>query len=276
MDRRRATIGLALFCALSISALGAQSASAAFSKAVNTTAYTCVPGGGNKDFSDAHCDNKVTPGTGSFGHEVIPVNQETAVITTNEKTKNLTTESTPAILKGEVALTKTEIECGSVHGEGTFKNEEPSAKVHTGSGTGETKMTSCTVRKPAKCVVAEPIVVKVQGIPVEKGGAGGNEMGGEIKPAVGSRFVEIEFKDKGGESCPLKNKVFPIEGSAIATGSPEPTAVNTGATAIYTNEMTKETLTMGGKPAEFSVATTVRMSPVLGVEQNPISGTTVT
>ena len=83
MIGRRATVGLSLLCALAFCAFAAQSASAA--KAVNTTAFTCVEGA-TKDFSDAHCDTKVTAGTGQYGHVVIPQGTTTEVVGENTTT----------------------------------------------------------------------------------------------------------------------------------------------------------------------------------------------
>jgi hypothetical protein len=275
MIGRRAVVGLALLLALLCSAFVAQSASAVVAK--NTTAFTCVKEGGGEDFKDAHCDEKVGPEAGEYGHVPIPVNETTKAVVTNAKTKNSTTESTPGILKGTLAGVTMEIICNTITGEGTFTNEEPESKVHTGKGSGTTKFTACTVVKPAKCAVKEPIEVSAEGVPVEGLGAGGNEMGGELKPPGGGKtFVSITLENKGLEKCSLAGKPFNVEGTAIATSTPAPTEKYSGATAVLTNAMTKETLTIGGKPAEISATTTVRRAPVEGKEQNPIASTTVT
>lgn len=278
MSGHRIDVVVALLCAFLVLAL-AQSASAAAAK--NTTAFTCIKVAKAKtgDFDDAHCDilhknekGEVTK-EGEFTHEAIPTGVATNVVLTNEKTKNGTTESTPAILKGTIAGVITEIVCTSASGEGSFTNEEPEPKVHTGKGSASTNMTKCTVNKPAKCKVKEPISLTPSGVPVEGLGVGKNEMGGEVKPVEGKPFVAITFE---GVECALKNLTFNVEGTAIATGAPAPTEKHSGSTAVYTNAMTKETLKFGGKTAEFSLATTVRMAPVEGKEQNPVAGTTTT
>jgi hypothetical protein len=267
MIRRKATLGLALLCALLFSAIAVQSASAA--AATNTTAFTCVKGGGTKDFKDAHCDEAVGPEKGEYGHVAIPLKETIKVALTNEKTAAGTTASTPAVLKSSLAGVTLEIQCTAANGEGTFKNEELVAKQHTGGGTGTTNMTKCTVTKPAKCTVKEPIALNVKGAPVEGLGAGKNEMGGEVKPIEGEIFVTITLE---GAECALKGKPFEVKGTAIATGgTATQTNKHTGATAIYTNAMTKETLSIAGKPAEFSLATTVS-----SVGGTPIAGTTTT
>jgi hypothetical protein len=271
MIGNRAAIGLSLLCALAFCAFAAQSASAS-----GTTAFTCVEGGGEKDFKDAHCDEKVTAGTGSFGHVAIAPGVVTSVVGTNEKTKNKTTESTPAVMKGEVALSKIEITCTTWSSTGTLENKEVEG-VMQGVAEGTTTYSGCTVQKPStKCTVTDPetkkagtIVVRATAITRTNLGAGKNEMGGEVKPVAGKPFVELLFQ---GAECVLNTgKAFPVEGSAIATGTPINTASQTGATAIFTEAMTKETLVFGGKPASLSSTSTVRM---VGEGGNPIVGTT--
>jgi hypothetical protein len=273
MIRRRATVGLTLLLALLCSAFVAQSAFAAAAK--NTTAVTCVPGGGAKDFSDAHCDSKVTAGTGEFGHVAIAPGKTTNVVITNEKTKNATTETTPTTFKGTLFKVKLEGSCQTVTGEGTFKNEEPAPGVHTGSGTGTIKATNCKVEKPASCTAKEPLEIPGIGNPVEELGAEKKEMGAELKPKEGEIFTTLNLENKGAEVCPLAGKPLEVKGIAIATSALAPTEKQSGATAVLTNAMTKETLSIGGSPVEVSGTTTIR--PVVeGKVQNPLSSTTVT
>jgi hypothetical protein len=259
----KTAVGLALICGLLFCALAAQSASAAEGK--NTTAFTCVEGG-TKDFSDAHCDTAVTAGTGKFGHVAIAVGVATGISVTNAKTKNNTTESTPVIQKGTVFGVATEIECKTLSGEGSLTNEEPSAKVHRVRGSITASFTTCTVKKPAfGCKVKEPISVSSSIEGVEGLGAGKNEMGLEFKP-TGAHFASIVL-----EGCFIAG-TYNVDGTAIATGTPSPTAKHTGATSIFTEAMTKETLKLGGNPASVSSSSTVTMSG----GGNPIALTTVT
>ena len=280
MNGRRAGLGVSLLCLLLFCAIGVQSASAAAGK--NTTGFTCVEKAGG-DFKDAHCDEKVPAGEGKFAHVAIENGVATKIVVTNAKTKNSTKESTPGILKGELAGAKLEISCSVISGEGTATNEEePLAKEHKITSTGTTKFTSCTVIKPLKCTVKEPIEVAAEGEGVEElQGAKekekkekGTEMGGEIKPAGGGKtFISITLE---GAECALKGTAFNVEGTAIVTGTPAPNEKHTGTTGVLTNAMTKETLKIGGKPAEISAVVTARMAPVEGKEQNPVSATTVT
>jgi hypothetical protein len=260
----RTAIGAALICALAFCAIAAQSASAAEGK--NTTAFTCVEGGGAKDFSDAHCDNSVTPGTGKFGHVVLPLNEKVTIAISNEKTKNETKEAASTVLKGTIAGIKSEIICKTVSGSGSLTNEEPTSKVHRVKGLVEAKFTSCTAPKPAfGCKVKEPISVSSNVEGVEGLGAGKNEMGLEFKP-TGEHFASVTL-----EGCFIAG-TFNTDGTAIATGTPSNTAKWSGATSVFTAAMTKETLKLAGNPAEVESTTTVTKAG----GGNPISLTTVT
>jgi hypothetical protein len=262
--QRRVFAAIFLITALLTCFAGAQGAAAAEGK--NTTPFTCVENGGERDFSDAHCDKKVTPGTGQFGHVAIPVGTNTSVAIVNDGTKNGTKEATPSILKGTIAGIKSEIVCGTVSGEGTLTGEEPSAKVHRFKTKMNVKKSKCTVPKPALgCKVKEPIELSTNAESVEGLGAGKNEMGIEYLPA-GEHFMSITL-----EGCIIAG-TFNVDGTAIATGTPSPTERFAGATKSFTNAMTKETLKLAGNAAELEETTTVRMTN----GQNPISFTTVT
>jgi hypothetical protein len=270
MIRYRTIVGLSLLSALVFCTFAAQSASAALTTSKNITAFTCAEAGPEPDFTDAHCHTKVLPGFGKFRH--IPISGKTAEIeATNANVTNETKESEPAVLKGEVLLVKTEITCKKVKNnlaKSSLTNSEPAAGQHTLSGSGSTEFSECTVAKPAKCVVKEPIVAEVtvhavEGLEGPKGEK--NAMGGEV---IGSgekeTFTEIEYLNKGAEACSLNKKVFPVKGKLIATGGPttESSQENkeSGATAVYTPKFKMEELEFGGKPAELTLITTVKMA----------------
>jgi hypothetical protein len=269
-----------LICAGVVCAFGAPSASAAVAK--STTAFTCVSSGGstNKDFKDAHCDEQVAAGTGSFEHLAIPINQKVEVSPTNEKVTENTTKSEPAVLKSAVAGGKVTITCQVAKGKGTFQNVEPEPGIHRGSGSGSTEMSECAAAELAHCAVAEPIVVNVTAVPLEgltgpKGEE--NAMGGEVIGAGEKEtFAQIEFKNKGTEKCSLSGVKFTVGGSLIATSGPTTEAKQnnkwSGATAVYTPKFNMENLKLGENVAEFSLITTVRATAT----GNPLSGTTVT
>jgi hypothetical protein len=272
MIGRRAISGVLLLSALVFCAFAAQSASAAPAK--NTTAFTCVQNGGLKDFQDQHCDKKVLAGQGQFGHLPIPLNQTTEITVSNAKTGNETLESTPTVLKFIFGGKPVEISCKTVHGVGTMHNVEPILQEHKVTGTLSVKATECKVLKPMKCFVKEPIEYLTEFEGVEGLGPEGNTHGIEFKPHLEEGGVLMTITLEGPE-CFVKG-IVPITGTMIATGGPSPKEQHSGATQIFTNEMTKETLKAAGKPAEHSGALTMRMAPVEGIEQPPIAFTTVT
>lgn len=248
MIGRRAVIGLSLLSALLFCAFAASSASA--SVAVNTTSYTCVEKE-KGDFSDVHCNEKVAAGTGKFGHVEIKVGEKTGL-----EGHNQGAGGTNPVLRGQVGGVSVEITCTTLGTEGGSQtNEEPSAKVHNTSGSATVSFTECVVNKPASCTVKEPISTKVVYQGVEGLGPGKNEMGLEYKPAEGTTFVTITLQ---GEKCSLKGTNINVQGTAIGTGAPAPTEKHAGARILLTFAMTKETLSIGGKAAEFSVTATVQ------------------
>lgn len=250
MIGRRTAVGLSLMCSLLVCAFVAQSAFGA--AATNTTAVTCISGGGSTDFSDEHCDTNVGAGKGKFGHVNIAPKTKVDISITNAKTKNNTTESTPAIQKGTIFGIKSEIVCKTVTGTGSLENVEAVAKQHQVKGTVSAEFTSCTVVKPALgCKVKEPIKVTSNVEGVEGLGPEKNTMGLEFKPTAGETFAEIIL-----EGCFIAG-TYKVTGTAIGTGTPSPTAKHSGTTNVFTNEMTKETLKLAGNAAEISSTTTV-------------------
>ncbi|MGB7686559.1 MAG: hypothetical protein WBL45_12355 [Solirubrobacterales bacterium] len=281
MIGHRAVIGLSLFSALLFSAFAAQSASAlVVTQSKNTTGFTCVKGGGSKDFKDAHCDEAVTPGTGEYGHVVIPLNEKPEGDGTNEKVTESTKKSEPAVLKGTIGLAKVTIECTTGSPKtSAAQNTEPAAGQHTAGGSGAAEFSGCTVKELAKCVVAEPIVAGAIGHGVEgmEGPKGEkNAMGIEL---VGSgaeeTFTTIEFKNKGAEACSLNGKSFPIKGRVVATNGPTTESKqdnkHTGSTVIFTPKFKMQTLKLGPNTASVEAIGTVTVKG-----GNPIAMTTTT
>ena len=258
MIGRRATVGLSLLCALLFSALAVQSAAGAVSN--NTTAVTCVKGKGNNDFSDEHCDTFVGIGKGSYGH--IPIDAVNGTATEIEVSNKTTGGATsPAVFFGEPFKVKTEIDCTTLAGTGSVTNtEEPAgSKNHKVDGKVTANFTGCTVKKPAKCTAKEPIVASSDVVGVDEL-EGKKEMGLEFKPEGGGKtFSTITLE---GAECALKEKPFPVEGTAISTSGPAG-AANTnkwsGATSVFTKAMTEKTLKAAEKFAWFESVSTVRM-----------------
>lgn len=266
MIGRRTAVEVLLLCALVFSAIAVQSASAV--QAGNTTAFTCIEGA-TEDFSDPHCDKKVTPPTGPYGHSPITPGETIEIRGTNETTGGATS---PAVTKGKVFGAALEITCNTTAGDGLVHNiHDATGPKHTFTGFIVKTLTNCSVQKPAKCAIKEPIEMEMNFEGVEGLGAEKNEMGVEFKPTEGSTLAQLTFENKGAEKCALAGKTVNVEGTMIATGAPAATEKHTGATSVFAGQRTKETLTIGGVAAEFDSVTTVRRKG-----GNPISITTVT
>lgn len=281
MIGRRVTIALALLIALLCTAFAAQSASAV----QGTTAFTCVEGGATKDFKDAHCDTPSAVGEGTFGHVEIGEGKTTELEITNAKTKNGTSESTPATFTLKGPAGSVEVTCETVSGtssnvnaaagvDGLMANEGKELKV---------KFQSCKVKNKAAesyekgCDVQEPL--ELTGTSTTRVGLGPEKstMGVEFKPGVDKEgkslpFVNLIFTHKGKEKCPLGTNTIPIDGTALATGSrgSNESVSSSGGTMVFTKEMTGETLKWGGFQALFEGTMTLSVSG----KGNPITFTT--
>jgi hypothetical protein len=269
MMERRSTIGLALLCAFALCALAAQSAMAQVgTKSVNTTAVTCVFEGGNLDFADEHCGEKVANGTGKYGHVAIKNDATTEVEVSLVGS---------AKLLGTMAGVNTEITCNkvkSVEGKSFLHNVETSGK-HTVTGTAQVNFTECTVHKPLKCRIKEPILTTADAVGVE-GLNGKNEAGIEfIGEGAENTFSELSFENKSAEEkCSLLNggKPFLSKGSAIATGKTPPGEKHGGATGVLEDANGMETLEIGLKKLSKYATGVTKMAG----GGNPIAITRVT
>ena len=272
MIRRRALVGLSLLSALLFCAFAAQNALA--TKSVNTTAFTCVkvaPGTGG--FTDAHCDKA---SSGEFAHQSIPLSTTTEVAATNQKVTNSTNDSEPATLKTIIGLTQVHIDCNIVSAiptKSVIHSVETDGK-HTVTGDVALEYSTCTVTKPAKCHIKEPVVAEATFEGAEGLGPGGNEMGMTfIGKGTQEAFVEIHFT---GPECALKEKTFKVKGSVIGTSGPTTESAQTnkgsGATAVFTPKNEMQKLVVATQPAEFTSIVTPSMSG----GGSPLTLTTVT
>jgi hypothetical protein len=276
MIRRRAVAGLTLLSALLFCAIAAQSASAA--KATNTTGVTCVSSGGetNKDFSDAHCDQKVAAGTGKFEHQAVQLNETYEFDATNQGVTSSTKESEPIVLNSKIGLTAVEITCSEMKASKTKKSvvhNVQSEKNHTFTGVAAGEFKNCIVNKPTKCTIVEPLEIETTFEGVEKLGAEGTEMGVEYKgTGAEETFAELTFQ---GAECSCKNQTAKIKGSVIGTSGPTTKSSQTnkwaGATIAITPEKEMEKLKFGVESAQVSMLVTPRTPG--GV---PVSITTTT
>ena len=261
MIRRRAVAGLSMLCAFLLCALAAQSASAA--KAVNTTAFTCVDTGAtsNGDFKDAHCDEKGVAGQEKYAHMEIQLGVTRELDATNQKVTNSTKESEVIVLKGKVGLTSTELSCTTMNTtseKSAVHNVETESKKHTMTGNGTALFTGCTVNKPTKCTVKEPLEANANFEGAEKLGAAENEMGVEFRGAGAEETIgSITWQ---GAECSLKNQTIPVKGSAIGTSGPTTKSSQTnkwsGATIVFTPENGMQNLKLGTNTAEVTFIAT--------------------
>jgi hypothetical protein len=253
MIGRRSAIGLALLFAFSFCALAAQSAVAQVgTKAVNTTAVTCIKGGGAEDFEDPHCDKFVGVGSGEYGH----------VAVANDETRELeVTNVGAAKLNANLAGVVTEVTCSKMKAasEKAFVHNVETEKKHTMTGEGTTLFSECTVLKPSKCIVKEPISSAGTFQGIEGLGAGKNEMGVEfVGMGEQKTLAEISFANKGAESCALLNggKAWIVKGSAIGTSNGSQTNKHAGATIVFESGKEMQTIEMGAKAAQVALTIT--------------------
>lgn len=247
MIGRRSAIGISLLCALAFCAFAASSANAA----KGTTVFGCQKVESGAQFSDAHCDTAKEGGAG-FKHKEIAQGSLTEIESNNEKTKNATTEHTPAVLEGEAFGIKTKIECTKSSTTGSLTNNL--GPPMNASGTATVKYTECK-EVLQKCKVAEPIEVKeakAKTLVIKE--AAPEEMGVEFNPKEGTTFVVVTFSECNNF---LVNGKHSITGSAI--GTPGNAANGKGATLWFTKAMTEKTLKFAGNPAPFESVETVKM-----------------
>jgi hypothetical protein len=289
MTSRKSILGLAPLVALALCAFMAQGASAAWTTSTNTTAFTCLKGG-TKDYSDAHCDNKVA--SGEFGHELIPLNTKTTITSSNQKVTENTTKPQTAVMHGTIGGIAITITATTANGEGFIENTEPKAGEHRVGGEFTLKYTGLSVDGAlSKCKVKEPIEVKTTFTAVHNAAG---EMGTKFTPKEGETFTSITTE---GAECPTK-VTAPVKGTVIGTAGPptgltaaqkavndekeakgetattfegRPTANGSGATTVREPWHEMEELKFGGAKATIEAVETVTMK-----EGNPIARTTVT
>jgi hypothetical protein len=119
----------------------------------------------------------------------------------------------PATLKAEVVVEKTEISCTK----GTFKDQpKESGKL----SEGKLEYTGCTVTKPLKCGVPEPIIGEFTGqlLAGDKVLLRGSRTSGSDKEV----FTELEYvkaaSDSATEKCAVEKIKFPLFGQQYCEG----------------------------------------------------------
>jgi hypothetical protein len=268
MLRRKATVGVALLCALVFCAVSASSASAV----AGTTAFTCVKEKTLNGFKDAHCKEKVEVGaTGEFGHKEIAENTTTKTHITNEKTDATTTGSTVNLLHAEPFGIKTTVECSKLLGHIDVTNvKDKVTGEHSVTGAkGTLHYTGCKVKEPAGCVIPKETIL-VEGLTATTSKQAENTI--QFKPEVGENFVTFSF-----EKC----NNFLFNGAHSVTGSVRG-KIN-GATVEFSSATTTKegTLKFFGEPAGLEgkatlsqAEKTTALNDPAATTGNPISATT--
>jgi hypothetical protein len=284
MNGRRSIIGLCLLCALGISAIAAQSASAVFT---GTTAFTCAavtPKAETKGFSDAHCKSAVSTNA-AFEHVAIANDETTELNVSNETTGGV---KAPFILTATVAGATLELEGAKVSGTGTIHNHLE-GEEHQATGTATIKFEEVKVKKPLTAGGVPKCVVKTDnaGVPGAEGvvdavvnsttkGQGDALLFEPDKPKADEPFSSfwIEQNPATAEKCPAALvKKWDIIGSIKATKIE-------GATFSFTiadTQTTQGTLRVGsteGPKAGIEGTITLSARANSGESYTPLSLTT--
>jgi hypothetical protein len=264
MIGRKATVGLSLLCALVCCAFAAPGAQAA----KGTTAKTCVKAGPEHLYADAHCGKK-TGGEFELQDTITP-GTKTAIVGTNAKTQNNTTEAKISTLKATSFGIEVVISCTGVSSTGEIENKAGPPMSVVGKNIVVT-YTGCVVTKPVEvCKVHSPgktagniSTNKLEGIAGTMNETTG-EMSGIFQPEGGGAFVELQFENETGKICGLPNTN--VSGSVESTnpdGSvPTPKASPTaeGAATLTFETAAMSHLTVFGGAATYEGAETVSMS----------------
>lgn len=208
MNGRRTAVGLGLLCALILSAMAAQAASAA-----GTTAYTCVASLGSGDFGDAHC--KESKANGGFKHVAVPKDTTTEGSGTGEIMR----------MKATIGGLATELVATSVSGSGWMENKEAGGEMYV-QGEATTTFSGVTVASPAGkgCKVytdnggvqGEEGVVHTNKL---KGTSQGQGHFGKLEPAEGEVYATFIIAGcKGSAALEALNKTYSVTGSVKCPG----------------------------------------------------------
>jgi len=256
MNVRRTVSGLCILSALFVSAVAAQSASAA-----GTTAYTCKNTGGGGSFIAGHCKPS-DAGSGNFSHVEIANGTTTEVIISDLNTAGA---HTGAVFKDTIAGSSIELTASAVSGSGTMSNTlENGEMIASGEGT-----------LTYSGVVEDSLGCTVVGIP---GGAGVIEtktlvattkgQGDKIKvsPKVGIVLAEFELRN-----CPIGPITTKVVGSVLAV--PDGATVNTVHTTV-TSDATMRTQTLFGPVAGIAGTLTISGRANSSQSYTPLSVTT--
>jgi hypothetical protein len=232
MKGRKSVSGACLLCALLVSAIAAQGASAA-----GTTAYTCASAGGvGPGFSKEHCKPAdAVPSGANFKHTAIAENTTTEFSITNANTTADTTAATVLTTKATVAGTAVELTATGVSGSGTITNRLENGE-HFAHGevtittSGVTAHNGCRVFTDSAAGTGEEGVVHTEPLKFTTKGQGHNV---KVEPVTGNVIKRFDLTE-----CPNPN----LNGTYTVTGSY--TCPIDGATIVCSHAATTEQNTL--------------------------------
>jgi len=267
MIGRKAIVGLSLLCALCFCAFAASSASAK-----GTTAGECKSASGSKDFKDAHCDEEVAAGTGSFGHVLFANNTAVTYTGVNDTTGT----KTPWMMEYKIAGIVVTVECKEVTSKGTVTNEEVGGVMKIKFGDIKFTSKECTVPTQPLCTVEVPAFesgvtdpMNLGKVNEKEGPTGekvkydeekqGTEMGLKFKATEGETFATLVF---AGAECPAFLKGAKVlkgffYGTSKGRANTEATS-SSGATLTFSKESTIGGFSFAGNPATLVGTLTLR------------------
>lgn len=263
MTDRKTIVCFCMLCALAVSAVAAQGATALEVK--GTTLFTCKKGAG-KVFNDEHC-KEATGGTGTFAHVAIGESTTTELSLSNETTASVTD---PTIFKYGAGGFSVTVTATATTGSGTITNKKAASGEHYVHGeftlthTGVTANHNCKVYTDIDAAtMGEPGVIHTEPLTATTEGQG---MALKIQPKAGNvleRFYLTECE------LPSLNGTYSITGSF--------NGVPNGATVNFSHAETTaaKTLFSGGTPVgiEGTLTLSGRLNNLTGF--TPVSFTTV-
>ncbi len=257
MKKRNGIAAVCLLCALAISALATQDASAALT---GTTAVTCKSTPATGFFSDAHCTTKV--GGGNFSHESIESGKTTELSVTNGSTCEETKAACPLKLKALISGVTLEITTKKVVGNGSIHNVLV-GEEHQVVGSAALTFEEASVTAPAgKGCEVEGEKFSTNELALTSAGQG---MVLQIAPVSGELVSEVRVK---GCSVVALNNLYALNGNFKGTFS--------GATVKFTHSGTTEsnTLTLSGQKTGIDGQLTLSARANSSEAYTPLAATT--
>jgi len=260
-------VGFCALCALLVSVVAAQSASAIS----GTTAFTCSKSASVKDRFGEHCLATGTPK--EYGHVAIAHDTTTEVELTTKNTSNNTTTGTIAVFKSTIGGVGVTFTATEVHGSGWMENKLDASGEHYVVAHTSSTFTGVTSSLPG-CKVSTDIdpsnmglseVVHTEGQIATTKGQGDS---GKLEPTTGTTFARFYLT---GCNTAAFNGTYTVSGSL--------TCVPNGATVTcsHTEVTTQNTLKLNGaQKAGLEIATTLKGRANSGQSYTPLSATTVT